>query len=106
MNSLEGEKLKNYWQNQLAGELPVLDLPASFPRPPLRTYNGSSCTFKLNNELTQQLRQLALTEGVTIYAILLAAFKVLLSRYTGEENILVGLLINRKIQQEFERGDE
>jgi amino acid adenylation domain-containing protein len=103
LNSTEGEKLKNYWQNQLAGELPVLDLPASSPRPPLRTYNGASYPFKINNELTQQLRQLALRENVTVDAILLAAFKVLLYRYTGEEDILVGLPRTRRSQPELER---
>ncbi|MBE9128404.1 MULTISPECIES: non-ribosomal peptide synthetase [unclassified Coleofasciculus] len=103
LNSSQGKKLKTYWQNQLAGELPVLELPTTNSRPPLRTYTGSSYRFEINQELTQQLRQLAQKEGVTTEAILLTAFKVLLYRYTGEEDILVGLRKTQRSQPEFAR---
>jgi amino acid adenylation domain-containing protein len=103
LNSSEGEQLGEYWQKQLAGELPVLDLPTNASRPPVRTYNGSSYTFKLNNELTQQLRVLAQTEEVSLYDTLLAAFKVLLYRYTGEEDILIALQKARRDKPEYAR---
>ena len=86
----EGEQLWSYWQQKLGGELPVLDLPTDRPRPPIQTDNGGSYSFKLSQKLTEQLKELAKTESATLYMTLLAAFQVLLSRYTGQEDILVG----------------
>lgn len=88
--SSQGEQLWNYWKNQLAGELPTLDLPTDRPRSPIQTYRGASSPLKLNKKLTQQLKRLAQNEGATLYMTLLAAFQVLLYRYTGQEDILVG----------------
>ena len=87
--SAEGERLWTYWQRQLAGELPVLNLPIDLPRPPLQTYNGASHVFKLSEDLTRQLKAQGGGEA-TLYMTLLAAFFVLLYRYTGQEDILVG----------------
>jgi amino acid adenylation domain-containing protein len=84
------ERLWAYWQTQLAGELPVLNLPTDRPRPPVQTYRGSFHAFTLNNELTRQLKARATAEGATLYMILLAAFQVLLYRYTGQYDLLVG----------------
>lgn len=86
----EGERLWGYWQQKLAGELPVLNLLTDRPRPPIQTYNGATYPLKLSQKLTEQLKELAQKEGATLYMVLLAAFKILLSRYTGQEDILVG----------------
>jgi non-ribosomal peptide synthetase component F len=88
--SPEGNRLWTYWQKQLAGSLPVLNLPSDRPRPPVQTDHGASHTFKLNPEITQQLKVLAKAEGATLFMTLLAAFQVLLYRYTNQEDILVG----------------
>ncbi|MCC5622120.1 condensation domain-containing protein, partial [Nostoc sp. CHAB 5715] len=88
--SPEGERLWNYWQKQLAGELPVLNLPTDRPRPAIQTYQGDSFSYQLSAELTQQLQDLSRKRGVTLYMTLLAAFQVLLYRYTGQEDFLVG----------------
>jgi amino acid adenylation domain-containing protein/non-ribosomal peptide synthase protein (TIGR01720 family) len=85
-----GEQLWNYWQQQLAGELPVLNLPTDRPRPPIQTYEGASHHFKLNEELTGRLKAVAHKEKATLFVTLLAAFQVLLYRYTSQEDILVG----------------
>ncbi len=86
----EGKQLGTYWQKQLAGELPTLDLPTDRPRPPVQTYNGASRVFTLTDELSERLRGLARAEGATPFMVFLAAFQVLLHRYTGQEDILVG----------------
>jgi amino acid adenylation domain-containing protein len=86
----EGERLLDYWKQQLAGELPSLDLPTDRTRPPLQTFNGSSCDFHLSDQLSRQLADLAQTENATLYTTLLAAFMVLLYKYTGQTDILVG----------------
>ena len=85
-----GEQLAAYWRQQLAGDLPLLELPTDHPRPALQTFTGSAHTFKLDEVLTRRLNALAQAEGVTLYMVLLAAFQVLLHRYTGQEDVIVG----------------
>ena len=87
LQSQEGERLWAYWQTQLAGELPALNLPTDRPRPAVQTYRGDSHAFTLSNELTRQLKSLAKAEGATLYMILLAAFQVMLYRYTGQYDL-------------------
>jgi amino acid adenylation domain-containing protein len=88
--AFEGERLWAYWQEQLAGELPVLNLPTDRPRPSVQTDRGSAQSVQFSAELTQSLKALAQARGATLYMIVLAAFQVLLYRYTGQEDILVG----------------
>ncbi|WP_293091572.1 non-ribosomal peptide synthetase/type I polyketide synthase [Moorena sp. SIOASIH] len=101
LEGTEGERLWNYWQQQLAGELPALNLPTDRLRKPIQTYNGASHHFKLSDKLTKQLKELAQSSGATLYTILLAAFQVLLYRYTGQEDILVGSPTSGRTQSEF-----
>ena len=98
----EGERLWEYWREQLSGELPILDLPTDRPRPPIQTYNGASVFFTLPETLIQGLKEQAQTSGATDYMILLAAFQVLLHRYTGQEDILVGSPATGRSRPEFE----
>jgi amino acid adenylation domain-containing protein len=86
----KGEQLWSYWQKQLTGDLPVLNLPTDRPRAPMQTYQGAVQTFHLERDLVERLKVLTQTEGVTLYMLLLAAFQVLLYRYTSQEDILVG----------------
>ncbi|MCP4378918.1 MAG: amino acid adenylation domain-containing protein, partial [bacterium] len=86
----EGERLWAYWRQQLSGTLPVLTLPADRPRPPVPTYHGDAHAVELPEWLSDQVRQTARAEGVTLFMLFLAAFKVLLSRYTGQVDLLVG----------------
>ncbi|NEO38505.1 MAG: amino acid adenylation domain-containing protein [Moorea sp. SIOASIH] len=97
----EGERLWGYWQQKLAGELPVLNLLTDRPRPPIQTYNGAAYPFKLSQKLTKQLKELAQEEEATLYMVLLAAFQILLSRYTGQEDILVGSPTYGRSRPEF-----
>lgn len=79
-----------YWRNQLRGPLPVLRLPADRPfasRPPRQ---GAMETFELSGELTEALKALSRRESVTLYTVLLAAFKALLHRYSGQGDIIIG----------------
>jgi|GEM_PF-401820 len=101
LGSPKGERLWNYWQEKLAGELPVLNLPTDKPRPPIQTDNGGSYSFRLSQKLTEQLKQLAQQEEATLYMLLLAAFQVLLFRYTNQEEILVGSPTNGRSRAEF-----
>jgi amino acid adenylation domain-containing protein/thioester reductase-like protein len=100
--SPEGERLWTYWQTQLAGPLPVLNLPTDRPRPPLQTYGGAAYDFRLDDELVRRLKALARAEGATLYMVLLAAFDVLLSTYTGQEDLLVASPVVGRSRAEFE----
>jgi amino acid adenylation domain-containing protein len=86
----EGEQHWSYWQKQLAGDSPELNLPIDRPRPPTQTYSGASHAFDLSDEVVEQLRSLARAERTTLYTVLLAAYQVLLYRYTGQQDIVVG----------------
>lgn len=79
-----------YWRRQLAGELRPLRLPADRPHPVRPTHRGSMKTFQLSEALTEQLKLLARNEGVTLYVVLLAAFKALLHRLSGQTDIVIG----------------
>lgn len=85
-----GQDLFSYWQKQLSGNLPVLNLPTDKPRPPIKSDRGASIPFRFSPDLTQKLKTLSNTYGTTLYMTLLAAFQALLYRYTGQEDLLVG----------------
>ena len=79
-----------YWKKQLAGVPEALELPADHSRPPVQSYRGSKEVFTLSTDFVSALKDLSLREGVTFYMLLVAAFKVLLYRYTGQSDILIG----------------
>ncbi len=90
---LQQEILKTqltYWKQQLGDNLPVLQLPTDRPRPAIGTYAGASQQLKLSQNLSEKLKLLKEQQGVTLKALLLAAFKTLLYRYTTQEDIIVG----------------
>jgi len=92
-NWLQGEVLQSelqYWKKQLSGTLPVLMLPTERSRPAVPTYEGARYTFKLPAELSEAVKQLSLRESVTPFIAMLAAFKLLLYRYTKLEDVIVG----------------
>ena len=97
------EQQLSYWRNQLGGELPVLELPADRPRPAVQTYPGGRVTLTLPPELTQAVSALSQRENATLFMTLLAAFKVLLHRYTGEQDIIVGSPIANRPRAETEK---
>ncbi len=97
----QGERLWQYWQKQLAGELPVLNLPLDAPRPTVQTYTGALQTFHLSEELTEKLKGLSREQGATLYMTLLAAFQAMLARYTGQEDILVGSPVAGRTRAEW-----
>ncbi|MFT3774237.1 MAG: amino acid adenylation domain-containing protein [Minicystis sp.] len=102
---LQGETLDRqlaYWKDQLAGAPASLDLPADRPRPPVRSSRGAQHRFPLGAELTSALKELSRREGVTLFMTLLAAYEVLLHRYTGQEDIVVGSPVAGRTRAETE----
>ncbi|MGU9503872.1 lichenysin non-ribosomal peptide synthetase LicA [Bacillus paralicheniformis] len=81
---------EEYWLKELAGELPVLTLPADYPRPSIQTFEGSRLSFALKPELVQQLRKLAKETDSTLYMVLAASYSALLSKLSGQSEVIVG----------------
>ncbi len=91
-NWLRGEALEtqlSYWQKQLAG-VPRLALPTDKPRPPIQTFAGTTETFTISSEITNRVRVLSRQSGVTVFMTWVAAFNILLQRYTGQDDIVIG----------------
>jgi amino acid adenylation domain-containing protein len=80
----------DYWKQQLASAPPLLELPTDYPRPSVQTFSGAIKEFKLNSNLTAQLKTLSRKSGTTLFMTLLAAFAVLLHRYSGQDDICIG----------------
>lgn len=81
---------EQYWMNVLSGNLPRLQLPTDFPRPAVQNYEGSHVSQQIDQQLTKRLRAVASDNGCTLYMVLLSGFVVLLSKYSGQEDIIVG----------------
>ncbi len=81
---------RQYWQQKLSGELPVLELPLNYPRPPIMSYAGNTLPFSLDVEVTQKFQQLCQNNQASLFMGILAIVKILLHRYTNQEDILVG----------------
>ncbi len=90
-----------YWLERLGGDLPILELPQDKPRPPAQTFNGKWIVADIDSEFAERLRKLSRETGTTLFVVLLSAFKALLLRYTGLDDILVGSNTAIRPQQEF-----
>ncbi len=102
---LQGEVLETqlgYWKQQLGGTLPVIQLPTDFPRSRVQSFRADTVSFKLPSEISDKLKSIAKAEGATLFMTLLAGFKVLLYRYTGQGDIVVGSPIANRNRAELE----
>ncbi len=102
---LSGEVLERqlaYWKEHLTDSPPVLEIPTDRPRPAVRTGEGSFLIDAISQELTDALKELSRREGVSLYMTLLAAFKTLLARYAGHDQIVVGTPIANRNRMEIE----
>ncbi|MEO1299917.1 MAG: amino acid adenylation domain-containing protein, partial [Cyanobacteria bacterium J06636_16] len=91
-----------YWQEQLQGVPPLLELPTDYPRPAVQSFEGATYEFRLSTEQTQALQALSQQQGVTLFMTLLATFQVLLYRYSGVEDLVMGTPIANRQRSELE----
>ncbi len=91
-----------YWLAQLDGSLPEIDLPADRPRPPRQDFTGGWITRALPESLWERAQSLAAEEGATLLAVLLAAFKVLLFRYSNQSDVLLGSPVTYRSRRALE----
>jgi amino acid adenylation domain-containing protein len=80
----------NYWRSQFEGETPTPDIPLDHPRPPIQSFEGGTVRFELEKNRTEAIEEMALKEEATPFMIQLAAYNILLSKLTGQDDIIVG----------------
>jgi len=97
------QTLERYWQKALSGDLSPLQLPAFRPRPAVASHQGDLLDFSLGSTLSTSLNSLAKAEGVSLLATMLAAFEVLLHRYTGRRDLYVGSAFSARTGIEMEQ---
>jgi tyrocidine synthetase-3 len=81
---------EEYWLAEFAGEIPVLDLPTDYPRPPVQSFEGRVITFETDGGEVEKLNEMANSHGVTLFIFMQAIFKVFLSKICNQEEILLG----------------
>src|SRR5436305_6548282 len=96
------ESQRAYWRQQLADAPALLELPTDWSRPAVQSYAGAQQSLLVSPELLEQLKSLSQREGVTLFMTLLAAFQVLLMRYSGQQYIVVGSPIANRTREELE----
>ncbi len=96
------DKQLDYWKQQLTGAPTLLELPLDRPRPAIKTSEGRTIYFQIDASLTQQLKDLSQQSGATLFMTLLAAFALLLSRYSGQDDIVIGSPIANRHRSEVE----
>ncbi len=84
------KKHEEYWTKMFGDEIPVLDLPTDYPRPSTQSFEGESIGFTLDKALTDKLKEITKANGATLYMTLLTAYNILLSKYSGQADIIVG----------------
>ncbi|WP_434784580.1 amino acid adenylation domain-containing protein [Paenibacillus polymyxa] len=99
------ERLKRqeaYWLDVLEGELPTLELPTDFVRPAARSFEGDVLPFSIDKQMTDSLQRIADENGATLYMVLLAAYSILLSKYSGQEDFIVGTPVSGRTHADLE----
>ena len=90
---ISGETLAmfiDHWKKILSGDLPILEIPSDRPRPALQSFRGANCRFQIPQDLYFEMKEMCRKENLTQFQLLLAAYALLLQRYTGLEDIIVG----------------
>jgi amino acid adenylation domain-containing protein/FkbM family methyltransferase len=96
------KKQREYWLNEFAGEIPLLNLPADYPRPGIQSFEGRTREFSLSAASAEALRKIGVEEGATLFMVLLAVTNIFLSRISGQEDIVIGSPIAGRRHGELE----
>ena len=93
---------ETYWVNRFKVGVPLLQLPTDFPRPRVKKYSGSDVGFKLGEERSRRIYHLVEETGATLYMVLLAVYSLLLSKYSGQEDIVTGSPVTGRSHKDLE----
>ncbi|MVO98199.1 non-ribosomal peptide synthetase [Paenibacillus lutrae] len=94
---------ERYWLDAFEGELPTLKLKTALPRQELQNFEGGLINFKLDEELTLKIKAFARERGTTLYTVLIGAYSMLLSKWSGEEDIIIGTPVAGRNHAQLER---
>ncbi|MED5018398.1 amino acid adenylation domain-containing protein [Paenibacillus chibensis] len=100
--SRSGKELQAYWEKTLAGELPILQLPADFDRPAKQSFQGETLSLRLDAEEAGRLKAFAAATGTTPFMVLFAGYHALLSRYTNQEDVITGVPLAGRLREELQ----
>ncbi|WP_420574980.1 MupA/Atu3671 family FMN-dependent luciferase-like monooxygenase [Kordia sp.] len=102
VHNLQLDKEETYWLDKFSGELPVLNLPTTYTRPSLKTYNGANHEIVLNDAIFKKVKQYAKDKACTPFMIMLSALNGVLSRYTHQTDIILGTPVSGRMHPELE----
>lgn len=91
-----------YWQEKYAGQISILELPTDYPRPPKLSYRGGNCQLTINLELTNRLKRFARKIGITFFSLLFSGYNLLLYRYSGQNDLVIGLPVHGRSDPNLE----
>jgi polyketide synthase PksJ len=91
--SPKSKEQEDYWLNRLKGDIPVLKMKTDFPRPAVKHFEGDCLALEIDEKLTGKVKQMMSKTGTTFFQVLLAAYSILISKYTRQQDIIVGVPI-------------
>lgn len=99
--SPDSERMLQYWRSHLPEKITALDMPTDRPRPDVRTHNGASTFFQLDDDLTARVHAMARSTDSTIFVVLMAAYYLLLHRYSDQDDLIIGSPVTGRTREEF-----
>lgn len=96
------KRQESYWLEQYSGEIPVLNLPLDFPRPEIQSFEGHRVEFRLDDEYSKKLKQVAVEREITPVILMIAAYNILLSKLTGDEDVIIGTAISGRVHRDLD----
>ncbi|MBW8602577.1 amino acid adenylation domain-containing protein [Bacillus velezensis] len=93
---------EEYWLKRLSGDLPILNLQTDYERPRVKSFEGSRVSFTADERLTSSLKSVAKETGTTLYMVLLAVYNVMLSKYSGQQDVIIGTAESGRSDTELE----
>ncbi|MBC2565720.1 non-ribosomal peptide synthetase, partial [Clostridium saccharobutylicum] len=96
------KKQEAYWLKEFSGKIPVLNMPTDYQRPSEQSFEGDKIKFRLDKTVTDKLKEIAAKTDATLYMTIVAAYNVLLSKYTGQEDIIVGSPVAGRTHESFQ----
>lgn len=100
--SKDMEVKRQFWHTEFAHPVPVIDLPADYKRPAVKSYEGAVYTCTMDEQVTRAIRELAANEGVTVFAFLFAVYNILLARLSNLEDIVAGTATSGRMHKEMQ----
>ncbi|WP_074048659.1 non-ribosomal peptide synthetase [Paenibacillus ihumii] len=100
--SPEYAKQEQFWVSRFAGELPILDFPTDYARPPVQTFAGDQLGFEVDKASTEELKSLAVQQQATLFMALLAVYHILLAKYSGQRDVIVGTPLSGRPSEQLD----